>query len=282
MFYLDEPGKREDDRSRTPHKKGKGRGDQREDPKGKGLGKKGKKFGKTIGTTEGEEMERTGRKFFPGPATLPETWREKKPDEIIVSGTIEENPGGATMVFKQGSNGIPMFRRSWIVSDAPTRITRVLDNQAGDPRLWDPSASVCQPIESEEGQPDSYRILTPGEEVRCRLCPQARSNELVPCCWCESWVHWRCSYTVRSGRACASHFSVLNPLDKVVVTRKDDDTVPSDHRGLQVVPNTFYPKASKSTLKPSDLMIGFETYWLINMHGEEQDTTIEGRSRASN
>ena len=121
--------------------------------------------------------------------------------------------------------------------------------------------SVCQPIESEEGQPDSYRILSPGEEVRCRLCPQARSNELVPCCWCESWVHWRCPYTVRSGRACASHFNVLNPLDKVVVTRKDDDTVPSDHRGVEVVPNTFYPKASKSTLKPSDLMIGFETFW---------------------
>ena len=95
----------------------------------------------------------------------------------------------------------------------------------------------------------------------CRLCPLARSNQLVPCCWCESWVHWRCSYTVRSGRACASHFNVLNPLDKVVVTRTDDDTVPSDHKGLQLVPNTFYPKASKSTLKPSDLMIGFETYW---------------------
>ena len=46
-----------------------------------------------------------------------------------------------------------------------------------------------------------------------------------------------------------------------MVTRTDDDTVPSDHKGLQVVPNTFYSKASKSTLKPSDLMIGFETYW---------------------
>ena len=140
-----------------------------------------------------------------------------------MSGTIEENPGRATMVFKQGSNGIPIFRRSWIVCDAPIRISRMLDNQAGDPRLWDPSDgdfwSVCQPIESEKGDSDSYRVLTPGEEVRCRLCPQARSNELVPCCRCESWVHWRCSYTVRSGRACASHFNVLNPLDKVVVTR---------------------------------------------------------------
>ena len=45
------------------------------------------------------------------------------------------------------------------------------------------------------------------------------------------------------------------------MTRSDDETVPIEHRGLQVVPNTFYPKASKGTLKPSDLMIGLETYW---------------------
>ena len=28
-----------------------------------------------------------------------------------------------------------------------------------------------------------------------------------------------------------------------------------------MVPNTFYPKASRNTLRPSDLMIGLETYW---------------------
>ena len=123
LSYLDEPGKGHDDRSRTPHRKGKGKGEQREEPKGKGVGKKGKKFGKTIGISEGEELERTGRKFFPGPATLPEPWREKKPDEIVVSGTIDENPGRATMVFKQGSNGIPIFR-SWVVTDAPLSTKR--------------------------------------------------------------------------------------------------------------------------------------------------------------
>ena len=66
---------------------------------------------------------------------------------------------------------------------------------------------------------------------------------------------------LKSGRACASHFNVLNALDKVVVTRTDDEPVLDDHRGLQVVPNTFYPRASKGTLKPSGLMIGFEPYW---------------------
>ena len=131
--------------------------------------------------------------------------------------------------------------------------------------MWDPTDiefwSVCQPTVSPQDGSTVYLTLSPGDESRCRLCPSARSNELVPCCWCESWVHWRCSYTVKSGRACASHFHVTNPLDKVIVTRSDDETVPIEHRGVQIVPNTFYPKASKGTLKPSDLMIGLETYW---------------------
>ena len=211
ITYLGE-GTREEDRSRTPLHAGKREGES----KGKGSGKKGKKPVKVTGSPEGEETERVGRKYFPGPATLPEAWREKKPDELIMSGTIEENPGRATMVFKQGPNGIPVFRRSWVISDAPVRRGRVLDNKAGDPRLWDPSDtefwSVCQFVMPAEDAPISYKTLSPGDETRCRLCPMAKSNELVPCCWCDSWVHWRCSYTVKSGRACASHFHVTNPL----------------------------------------------------------------------
>ena len=169
------------------------------------------------------------------------------------------------MAFKQGPNGIPIFKRTWLISDAPVRARRVLENKAGDPRLWDPTDtefwSVCHQTEPTQGDSISYLTLSPGEETRCRLCSSARVSELVPCCWCESWVHWRCSYTVKSGRACASHFHVTNPLDKVIVTRSDDETVPSDHRGLQVLPNTFYSKVTKGTLKPSDIMIGLETYW---------------------
>ena len=120
--YLSEEGTREEDRSRTPLHRGK----RNDDPKGKGAGKKGKKPAKVITTPEGEETERVGKKYFPGPATLPESWREKKPEELIMSGTIDENPGRATMVFKQGPNGIPIFRRSWVVSDAPVRRNRFL------------------------------------------------------------------------------------------------------------------------------------------------------------
>ena len=133
-----------EDRSRTPLRQEMGKGG----PKGKGSGKKGKKSGKGIHTTEGEDEERTGRRFFPGPATLPPDWRDKKPEEVIVSGTIDTKPEHATMAFKQGSNGIPIFRRVWLVSDAPERKTRVSENQVGDPRLWGPSDddfwSVCK------------------------------------------------------------------------------------------------------------------------------------------
>ena len=235
------------------------------DSKGKGSGKKGKKPAKVIATPEGEDVERVGKRYFPGPATLPEAWRDKSAEELVMSGSIESNPGRAAMIYKQGPNGIPIFRRSWAISDAPIRKTRVLENKAGDSRLWDPADtefwSMCQHVVPPQDGSISYLTLSPGDATRCRLCPSARTNELIPCCWCDSWVHWRCSYTVKSGRAYASHFHVTNPLDKVVVTRSDDETVPIEHRGLQVVPNTFYPKASKGTLKPSDLMIGLETYW---------------------
>ena len=86
--YLGDQETREDDRSRTPLQRGKGKGDLKESAKGKGLGKKGMKSGKTIGSPEGEEGERIGRKYFSGPATLPKSWRERKPDEIIMSGSI--------------------------------------------------------------------------------------------------------------------------------------------------------------------------------------------------
>ena len=258
--YLTDKTEREADRSRTPARDAKGRGG-----KGKGSGKKGKKPVKVTGAPEGEELERVGRRYFPGPATLPEAWREKKPEELVMSGPIDANPGRATMAFKQGPNGIPIFKRTWLVSEAPVRATRVLENKAGDPRLWDPTDtefwSVCHQTETGQGDSVNYSTLSPNADTRCRLCPSARVSELVPCCWCDSWIHWRCSYTTKSGRACASHFHVTNPLDKVIITRSDDETVPAEHRGLQVLPNTFYPRVTKGSLKPSDIMIGLETYW---------------------
>ena len=77
------------------------------------------------------------------------------------------------------------------------------------------------------------------------------ADELIPCAWCNSWAHYRCTYAVGPGRACASHFKVLNPLDKIVVARDDDPLVPTAQQGKQVFPNCCHPRVS-DTSKPTD------------------------------
>ena len=85
----------------------------------------------------------------------------------------------------------------------------------------------------------STQQKTDGE---CALCKGAKATELVPCCWCTNWVHLRCSYAVPSGRACASHFDVQNPLEKQVVACNDDPLVPEEFRERPVFPNIVIPR----------------------------------------
>ena len=73
------------------------------------------------------------------------------------------------------------------------------------------------------------------------MCRDTDAEELIPCAWCNSWAHYRCTYAVGPGRACASHFKVLNPLDKIVVARSDDPVVPTQQHDKQVFPN-WLPK----------------------------------------
>ena len=86
-------------------------------------------------------------------------WRDRKPEDVIVSGSIGAKPERTTMAYKQSSSGIPIFRKVWLVSDAPERKDRVLENQVADPRLWDPSDenfwSVCLPTDPD---PLRYRV----------------------------------------------------------------------------------------------------------------------------
>ena len=72
--YMQDITPQEAEKSKTPRHAGKGKGDQ----KGKGSGKKGKKPVKVIGTPEAEDPDRVGKRYFPGPATLPEAWRERR------------------------------------------------------------------------------------------------------------------------------------------------------------------------------------------------------------
>ena len=257
MNYLTDSMVREVDRSRTPARDERGRGGS----KGKGSGRKGKKPVRLLVP----QKVRMLKELEGGISQVQQISRKHGEKGNLRNLLCQDLLMRIQEGQQQGPNGIPIFKRTWLVSDAPVRAARVLENKAGDPRLWDPTNtefwSVCHQATPIQGDTPSYHTLSPDPDTRCRLCPSARANELVPCCWCESWVHWRCSYTTKSGRACASHFHVTNPLDKVIVTRSDDETVPIEHRGIQVMPNTFYSRVVKGSLKPSDVMIGLETYW---------------------
>ena len=56
---------------------------------------------------------------------------------------------------------------------------------------------------------------------------------------------------------------MINPLDKILVTRVDDDTVPVDVRGMQMLPNTFSPRrpcTPKNVERPGPIAYSFESY----------------------
>ena len=120
-------------------------------------------------------------------------------------------------------------------------------------RFWEP----CK-------QGAGYATLAPGEDDYCRMCPNTDADELLPCVWCNSWAHYRCTYAVGPGRACASHFKILNPLDKVVVARDDDSLVPDNQKGKQVFPNCCHPRIARSKKpSPSNVQYANEAYWVF-------------------
>ena len=95
------------------------------------------------------------------------------------------------------------------------------------------------------------------------MCPNTDAEELTPCAWCNSWAHYRCTYAVGPGRACASHFRVVNPLDKTVVTRDDDPMVPTEQRNRQVFPNCCHPRVNElGTPSPSNVQYTAEAIWV--------------------
>ena len=66
------------------------------------------------------------------------------------------------------------------------------------------------------------------------------------------------------GRACASHFKVLNPLDKVVVARDDDSLAPDNQKGTGYFPNCCHPRTARSKKpSPSNVQYANEAYWVL-------------------
>ena len=139
----------------------------------------------------------------------------------------------------------------------------VSPNRFGDSKLWktpDEDPEFWEPCKHDQG----YITLSPGEDDCCRMCSNTDADELVPCAWCNSWAHYRCTYAVGPGRACASHFKVLNPLDKIVVARDDDPVVPTAQQGRQVFPNCCHPRVPDNKKPtPSNVHYATEAYWVF-------------------
>ena len=212
----------------------KGKGEGRSPSKGKDKGK-GKTKGNNKGKGKGDQDDTPSRedqsKYDPkGPSEVPPTWRDKEYDDIpIVQKARPEDH--YVEAYLQGTSDIPTFRVIWITSMGTTARSKLVSpNRFGDPKLWktpDEDPEFWEPCRLDQG----YATLTPGEDDCCRMCPNTDADELIPCAWCNSWAHYRCTYAVGPGRACASHFKVLNPLDKIVVARDDDPCCPSCTKG---------------------------------------------------
>ena len=261
---------------------GKGRRDFTPDPLNPDKPPKGKGRSRSMGKGKSESREDTNQgktklaKPDPkGPNRVPEGWKNKDYEDIpIVQNARPADDDVAAYV--QGTSEIPTFRVVWMTSLGTTqRTTQVSPNRFGDPNLWktpDQNAEFWSPC--KDG--DNYVTLTPDDDDCCRMCPNTDADELIPCAWCTSWAHYRCTYAVGPGRACASHFKVVNPLDKIVVARDDDPVVPLSQQNKQVFPNCCYPECMNMEHplhQMSNILLRQSGY--INTPGEELEPIIE-------
>ena len=239
---------------------GKGKGSGKSPGKGKGKGqKKGKGKGDRDDTPSRDDRSKPDPK---GPNVVPPTWKDKEYDDIPI--VQDARPADHYVeAYLQGTSDIPTFRVVWITSmGTMSRSKLVSPNRFGDSKLWktpDEEPEFWEPCKQDQG----YATLSPGENDCCRMCPNTDAEELIPCAWCNSWAHYRCTYAVGPGRACASHFKVLNPLDKIVVARDDDPMVPNAQKGRQVFPNCCHPRvADNGKPTPSNVQYATEAYWV--------------------
>ena len=188
--------------------KGKGKGRSRSgsgtprpasQPKGKGRSKgrsKGRGKGKKSDGDDTQSREdKTSKPDPPGPNMVPQSWKDKDYEDIpIVQEACPSDDHVAAYI--QGTSEVPTFRVSWITSVGTTsRTVQVSPNKFGEAKLWKTPAQepeFREPCKQDHG----YRTLTPGDEDCCRMCPDTDAEELIPCAWCNSWAHYRCTYAV--------------------------------------------------------------------------------------
>ena len=183
-----------------------------------------------------------------------------------MSFTSPEVQDGCTIVVLQSSSQVPAFGRYSIPFAEEVRENRVLDNPMGHEHLWSPPTNPFWEVCRNKNKVLQYGMAASHKE--CALCVGAKAFELVPCCWCTNWIHLRCSYAVPEGRACASHFDVVNPLDKQIIASKWDDAVPNERKQRSVCPNIATPRITEPTgkedekLQPRQVMYTIEALWL--------------------
>ena len=199
------------------------------------------------------------------PPAIPPTWRNHPSQNLVMSFASPEVPDGRIIVVLQASSQLPAFGRYSIPVATAIRENRIRDNPIDNEHLW-------SPVTNPHWEPcRKKKILQYGmaaSHLECSLCPGAKAFELVPCCWCTHWIHLRYSYAVPEGRACASHFDVVNPLDKQVLSSTEDETVPENFRGRSICPNSASPKMIEPSGKeddknmPKHAMYGIEAMWI--------------------
>ena len=201
-----------------------------------------------------------------GPPAIPPSWQNRSPSEIVMSFTSPEVQDGYALVVLQSTSQVPAFGRYSIPVAEEIRANRVSENEMGHQHLWSPPTNPFWEVCRDKNQVLQYGMAASHKE--CALCIGAKAFELVPCCWCTNWVHLRCSYAVPEGRACASHFDVVNPLDKQVIASEDDEAVPEERREQSVCPNIATPRITdpigkeEENLQPRQVMYNIEALWL--------------------
>ena len=218
--------------------------------------------------TKGDHLDsiENKRARLGGPACLPESWRNRSPSSMIMSFDMPDREDGSMVIFYQANSQLPAFGRYVLECSEQERPNRVLNNPMGVESLWAPQ--TASPWDVCKRDEENYRYDTAENHGECALCKGAKATELVPCCWCTNWVHLRCSYAVPSGRACASHFDVQNPLEKQVVACNDDPLVPEEFRERPVFPNIVIPRyqpnrqaGAKAAMNNMELMWIYRHAW---------------------
>ena len=218
--------------------------------------------------TKGDHLDsiENKRARLGGPACVPESWRNRSPSSMIMSFDMPVREDGSMVIFYQANSQLPAFGRYVLECSEQEGPNRVVNNPMGVNSLWAPQTASAWDVCKRDDE--HYRFDTAENYGECALCKGAKATELVPCCWCTNWVHLRCSYAVPSGRACASHFDVQNPLEKQVVACNDDPLVPEEFREKPVFPNIVIPRyqpnrqaGAKAAMNNMELMWIYRHAW---------------------